>query len=226
MSLIHKFATFRAFARQAGALSTPYFRSEEKWKARALLAAIVVLNLAAVYMLVLINDWNRLFYDALQNKQQDVFWTQLGRFTWIAFAYIIIAVYKFYLTQLLELRWRAWLTGHYTTRWLANHAFYRMELARFTQPEGATGKGHSPDNPDQRIQEDLNLFTSYSVAEHGPAQRGGDAGQLRRHPVGLERRVRLHVQRQPVTRFPASWSGWRCCTAWSAACSPTTSAAR
>jgi putative ATP-binding cassette transporter len=164
MSLIHKFATFRAFARQAGALSMPYFRSEEKWKARALLAAIVVLNLAAVYMLVLINDWNRLFYDALQNKQQDVFWTQLGRFTWIAFAYIIIAVYKFYLTQLLELRWRAWLTGHYTTRWLANHAFYRMELARFTQPEGATGKGTSPDNPDQRIQEDLNLFTSYSVS--------------------------------------------------------------
>ncbi len=164
MSLIHKFAAFRAFARQAGTLSLPYFRSEEKWKARALLAAIVVLNLAAVYMLVLINDWNRLFYDALQNKQQDVFWTQLGRFTWIAFAYIIIAVYKFYLTQLLELRWRAWLTGHYTTRWLANHAFYRMELARFTQPEGAIGKGHSPDNPDQRIQEDLNLFTSYSVS--------------------------------------------------------------
>jgi putative ATP-binding cassette transporter len=55
--------------------------------------------------------------------------------------------------------------GHVASgRWLANHAFYRMELARFTQPEGATGKGTSPDNPDQRIQEDLNLFTSYSVS--------------------------------------------------------------
>ncbi len=164
MSLIQKFKTFRAFARQAGALAMPYFRSEEKWKARGLLASIIVLNLAAVYMLVLINDWNRLFYDALQNKQQDVFWTQLGRFTWIAFAYIIIAVYKFYLTQLLEVRWRAWLTAHYTTRWLAGHAFYRMELARFTQPEALAGNGDSPDNPDQRIQEDLNLFTSYSVS--------------------------------------------------------------
>ena len=163
MSLIQKFTTFRAFARQAGALAMPYFRSEERWKARALLASIIVLNLAAVYMLVLINDWNRLFYDALQNKQQDVFWTQLGRFTWIAFAYIIIAVYKFYLTQLLEVRWRAWLTAHYTTRWLAGHAFYRMELNRFTQP-AAAANGQSPDNPDQRIQEDLNLFTSYSVS--------------------------------------------------------------
>ena len=164
MRLIQQFTTFRAFARQAGALAMPYFRSEERWKARALLASIIVLNLAAVYMLVLINDWNRLFYDALQNKQQDVFWTQLGRFTWIAFAYIIIAVYKFYLTQLLEVRWRAWLTAHYTTRWLTGHAFYRMELTRFTQPEAVAGNSQSPDNPDQRIQEDLNLFTSYSVS--------------------------------------------------------------
>jgi putative ATP-binding cassette transporter len=117
-----------------------------------------------VYMLVLINDWNRLFYDALQNKDQPVFWTQLGRFTYIAFAYIIIAVYKFYLTQLLELRWRAWMTAHTTRRWLANHAFYRMELARFTQPEALAGQGDAPDNPDQRIQEDLNLFTAYSVS--------------------------------------------------------------
>jgi putative ATP-binding cassette transporter len=164
MRLFQKLALFKAFARQAGRLALPYFRSEEKWKARGLLLAIVALNLAAVYMLVLINDWNRLFYDALQNKDQPVFWTQLGRFTWIAFAYIIIAVYKFYLTQLLEIRWRAWMTAHTTSRWLAHHAFYRMELARFTQPEARAGNGDSPDNPDQRIQEDLNLFTSYSVS--------------------------------------------------------------
>ena len=48
MRLIQKFTTFRAFARQAGALAMPYFRSEERWKARALLASIIVLNLAAV----------------------------------------------------------------------------------------------------------------------------------------------------------------------------------
>lgn len=159
MSLIRKIASFHAFARQVGALSLPYFRSSEKWKARGLLAAIVLLNLAAVYMLVLINDWNRLFYDALQNKDQAVFWTQLGRFTYLAFGYIIIAVYRFYLTQLLEMRWRAWMTEHYLQRWLANQAFYRLELARFT----ASGEGRSPDNPDQRIQEDLQLFTNYSV---------------------------------------------------------------
>ena len=158
-----KLARFKGNAAKIWRLSLPYFQSDEKWKARALLAAIVVLNLAAVYMLVLLNEWNRVFYDALQNKDQAVFWQQLGRFAYLAFAFIIIAVYKFYLTQLLEVRWRAWMTAQYLQRWLGHHAFYRMELARF---EGSTapGKTASPDNPDQRIQEDVNQFTSYTVS--------------------------------------------------------------
>ncbi|RYZ11697.1 MAG: ABC transporter ATP-binding protein/permease [Comamonadaceae bacterium] len=151
-------APFLASLRRVIRLAAPYFRSEEKWKARALLVAIVLLNLGAVFMLVQINEWYRVFYDALQNRQLDIFWQQIVRFCWLALAYIVIAVYKFYLTQVLQLRWRAWLTEHYLTRWLAHKAFYRMELARFTP--SAEG---SPDNPDQRIQEDLNLFTNYTV---------------------------------------------------------------
>lgn len=92
-------------ARKVWALARPYFQSEQRWQARGLLAAIVALNLGAVYMLVLINDWNRLFYDALQNKDASAFWQQLGRFAWLAGGYIVIAVYKFYLTQMLEMRW-------------------------------------------------------------------------------------------------------------------------
>ena len=156
-----KFAALKDFCSKAWALAKPYFQSEDKWKARGLLLAIVLLNLGAVYMLVLINEWNRVFYDALQDKNQPVFWEQLGRFTYLAFAFIIIAVYRFYLTQLLEIRWRAWMTAHYLQRWLANHAFYQMELARYAQ-SGVNPA--TPDNPDQRIQEDLNLFTTYTVS--------------------------------------------------------------
>lgn len=155
-----KLASFGLFVRRVWALAVPYFASEEKWKARGLLAAIVALNLALVYMTVLVNDWYGLFYNALQEKNQPVFWTQLGRYTYLAFGYIIIAVYKFYLTQLLEMRWRQWMTGHYLQRWLSGHAFYQLELARFA-------KGNSnphPDNPDQRIQEDINQFTSYTIS--------------------------------------------------------------
>lgn len=158
MNAAHRLAAMSATTRRIWALATPFFSSRHKWQARALLAAIVLLNLAAVYLLVLINDWNRTFYDALERRDQPVFWEQVLRFTYLAFGYIVVAVYKFYLTQLLELRWRAWMTGHYLQRWLSAHTFYRMELARFS------GSRAAPDNPDQRIQEDLNLFTSYTIS--------------------------------------------------------------
>ena len=139
MSLASRFSNLKAQTAKVWALSIPYFRSEEKWKARALLAAIVGLNLLGVYLLVLLDQWNQVFYDALQNKNATVFWQQLGRFTYIAFALIILAVYKFYLTQLLEMRWRAWMTEHYLARWLSHQAFYKMELARFAKSGGNQG---------------------------------------------------------------------------------------
>ena len=154
-----KLQHFRAFVVQVTRLTLPYFQSDQKWKARGLLAAIVALNLGAVYMLVQINEWNRVFYDALQNKDQAVFWTQLGRFTYLAFGFIIIAVYRFYLTQLLQMHWRNWMTQHYMGRWLANKAFYQLELTRFAKDDKAP-----PDNPDQRISEDANQFTAYTVS--------------------------------------------------------------
>ncbi len=136
------------------ALSLPYFKSEEKWRARLLLAACVGLNLGMVYMMVLFNDWNRVFYDALQNRDADVFWHQLGVFAMLATCFIIVAVYRFYLTQLLQVRWRAWMTRDYLQRWLNGHVFYQLEL----QSKNGT------DNPDQRIQEDVQQFTSDTVS--------------------------------------------------------------
>ena len=157
MTRSHRLAASAATIRRILKLAAPYFASEQKWQARGLLAAIIALNLGAVFLLVQINQWNRLFYDALQTRDAPVFWAQLGRFAILAFSFVVVAVYRFYLTQLLEVRWRAWLTGHYLQRWLDRQAFYRMELARFRE-------GRAPDNPDQRIQEDLRYFTTYSVS--------------------------------------------------------------
>ena len=157
MTLTQKLRLFGRFAARAWALSAPYFRSDERWRARAMLAAIVLLNLASVYMLVLINDWYRLFYDALEARNQPVFWEQLMRFAGLAAAFIVVSVYRFYLTQLLQMHWRAWLSRHTLDRWLSAQTHYRMELRRFAVD------GASPDNPDQRIQEDMRLFTEYTV---------------------------------------------------------------
>src|SRR6476469_8424783 len=133
-------------------LIRPYWSSDEKWKARGLLAAVIVLALGMVYLDVQFNAWNRDFYNALENKNFDAFKAQLWRFSYLAFIYIAVAIYRIYLTQALEIQWRTWLTRQYMNEWLANQAYYRIEQTRST------------DNPDQRIAEDLRLLTNGSLS--------------------------------------------------------------
>ena len=62
---------------QVWRLTKSYWQSEEKKKAYLLLAAILTLTLAVVFMLVLLNQWNNAFYTALQNYQTDEIFHQL-----------------------------------------------------------------------------------------------------------------------------------------------------
>jgi vitamin B12/bleomycin/antimicrobial peptide transport system ATP-binding/permease protein len=129
-------------------LAAPYFRSEEKWIGRSLLAAVIALLLADVGIDVLINQWRARFFNSLQNYEWDTFTHELIVFTVLAGFSIVFQVYQLYLMQWLEIRWRRWMTERYLGNWLnaANH--YRMQLL-----------GDAADNPDQRIAEDIRLFT-------------------------------------------------------------------
>ncbi|MCW3475724.1 ABC transporter ATP-binding protein/permease [Limobrevibacterium gyesilva] len=158
------------FLRDAWHLSRPYFFSEEKWSARGLLAAIVFLNLSLVGMTVILNFWNRAFYNALQDKDWQSFMdlllfykrTDTGimpGFCLIAAVYILVAVYRTYLNQWLRIRWRRWMTQRFLQRWLADRAYYRISL---TAAAGANGYG--TDNPDQRIADDLNSFVTETLS--------------------------------------------------------------
>ena len=119
------------FARRVWSLIAPYFSSDQKWHAIGFLAAVISLNLLAVYVDVLFNQWNKAFYDTLENKNYPEFKRQMWVFTLIAFASIIVAVYRFYLTQRLEMNWRKWMTERYLARWMGPaQAYYRMELER------------------------------------------------------------------------------------------------
>jgi len=141
------------FIRDLWALLRPYWRSEERRSAWLLLGANIVLTLAMVYMTVLFNQWYNLFYNALQDKAQAEFFHQIGRFCVLATIYIVIAVYRIYLNQMLQIRWRRWLTERYLQDWLADRNYYRMQL-----------KSHDTDNPDQRIAEDFRLFVDDSLS--------------------------------------------------------------
>jgi putative ATP-binding cassette transporter len=130
----------------------PYWTSEDRWAAWGLLLVVVALSLGIVYINVLSNKWNNDFYTALQEKNQSAFLQQLLRICWLVAIYIFVAGYQLFLNQMLQIRWRRWLTERYLRAWLADGAYYRMQLlARET------------DNPDQRIAEDVRLLISGSL---------------------------------------------------------------
>ena len=92
-------------------IASPYFRSEDRWPGRILLAAVIAIELSIVGITVLINEWNTRFYNALQDRNWNAFVYQLGYFCVLATAFILLAVYQLYLNQWLQIRWRRWLTA-------------------------------------------------------------------------------------------------------------------
>ena len=153
--------------RDAWRLARPYFASEEKYRAWLLLAAVVGLTLGLVGMDVVLSFWNRAFYDALQAKDATAFmallltWQMsdgwlLPGFIWVAGAYVLVAVYLRYLTQMLVIGWRAWMTQRFVAAWMADQVYYRLGLTASARA-GA-------DNPDQRIAEDVRDFVDRSLS--------------------------------------------------------------
>ena len=133
-------------------ISIPYFKSEDRWPGRILLAAVVAIELSIVGITVLFNEWNARFYNALQDRDWNTFVYQLGYFCILAAAFILLAVYQLYLNQWLQIRWRRWLTKAYLRDWLTDSTHYRMQL-----------QGDAVDNPDQRIAEDLAQFIQLTL---------------------------------------------------------------
>ena len=133
-------------------ISAPYFRSEDKWAGRVLLAAVIAIELSIVLINVLLNQWNNRFYNALQEKNWDAFVREIGVFSILAACFIALSVYQLYLNQWLQIRWRRWMTSHYLGEWLDGPNHYRMQL-----------QGDAADNPDQRITDDVKLFVDQTL---------------------------------------------------------------
>ncbi|MGY4629457.1 putative ATP-binding cassette transporter [Bradyrhizobium sp. USDA 4486] len=133
-------------------IAGPYFRSEDKWAGRGLLGVVIAMELTLVAINVLLNQWQNRFYSALQAYDLNAFVMEVWIFLGLAFTYVALAVYKLYLNQWLQIRWRRWLTQHYLGEWLDGATHYRMQL-----------KGDPADNPDQRITEDVKNFVEQTL---------------------------------------------------------------
>jgi putative ATP-binding cassette transporter len=133
-------------------IAAPYFRSEDKWAGRGLLAAVIAIELALVANSVLFNQWRNRFYNALQERDWDGFVREMIVFCVLATVLVALQVYQLYLNQWLQIRWRNWMTTRYLGEWLHDANHYRMQL-----------QGDAADNPDQRISDDIKMFVDQTL---------------------------------------------------------------
>lgn len=141
-----------SFFRDLWALIGPYWKSEERWIAAALLGASIALDAGLTAIGVGFNSWNQALFNAIQDRDLDEFLHQLAVWGMLFVALLLIVTHTYYFSQLLRLRWRRWMTRHWVETWLERQSYYRLQLEQ----------GGS-DNPDQRIAEDIALFVDKSV---------------------------------------------------------------
>jgi putative ATP-binding cassette transporter len=140
------------FLRKIWTLTSPYFASEDRLRARMMLGGIMVLTLTQIALQIRFNWWNADFFDALGKLDRAAFFYQILTFVVLASASMVVTVFQLYLKQSLQLRWRRWLTHRLTQRWLHNGLHYQLNFI-----EGGI------DNPDQRIAEDTRVFTDAAL---------------------------------------------------------------
>ena len=169
-ALIVYAASFLPVIRTITTLADPYFRADVPsgtfgrpfaWFGRSegqvgarLVALLVAINFIQVAMQIRFNLWSRDLFNALQEKNADVFWYQIFViFVPLAAIWISIAVYEIFVDDSLHIRWRSWMTRRMAARWLQDGTHYRIPLI-----------GHETDNPDQRIQADIRLFVAQTMS--------------------------------------------------------------
>lgn len=129
-----------------------YWQSNYRVSAFLFFFAVMFMTIALVGLDVVFNYWYNYFYNALQAYDKHGAIRLLIVFFVLAAIYIVVAVYRYYVSQLFGLRWRRWLTQQIINRWLQKHGYYYLETF-----------DEKTDNPDQRIQEDISTLVSNSI---------------------------------------------------------------
>lgn len=140
------------WGRQFTRLAWPYFRPARSKAPLVTLSVIILLTLFSVRMNVLFSFWYNGFYSAMQKLDAKAFWFMLLVFAVLATIHVGRTLLNFYLRQAFLIRWRVWLTDFMIERWLAQQSYYRSQYI-----------AASADNPDQRIQQDVESFVTTSL---------------------------------------------------------------
>lgn len=139
--------SLRAFYR----LARPFWGSRSQWLAWVMLGGVIGMGLLVVQINVWINAWSKTFYDTLGAFDTDALYALMGQYSLYIGGYVLIYVYLDWLRKGLVIRWRQAMTERLVGDWLGDQAFYRL------------GLGDEPDNPDQRIAQDVDMMVDLSI---------------------------------------------------------------
>jgi putative ATP-binding cassette transporter len=141
----------RPLLQRFGATAAPYWRGDQRWWARGMLALLVLLLLAQTLAAVLLNEQTGEFTSALAARDADRFWAAIRLCIVVSLVAAPVYALYFFVRDTLGIRWRRWMTHRFLGAYLADHTFYRLNAA------------DDIDNPDQRIAEDIHTFTQQSL---------------------------------------------------------------
>ncbi|GFG48827.1 multidrug ABC transporter ATP-binding protein [Mycolicibacterium agri] len=151
------------WGRQFWRITGPYFTGRQSLVVWVLLSVLLVLTIISVRITVLLSYYANDVFTALQVALQGLaageraltdsgihgFWVTIGIFVILAVVHVVVTLTDIYVMQRFIMRWRIWLSGRLIDDWLDERAYYRRQFLR-----------HPTDNPDQRIQQDIDIFTT------------------------------------------------------------------
>ncbi|MEE6075336.1 ABC transporter ATP-binding protein/permease [Avibacterium paragallinarum] len=141
------------WASQFWRLAQPYLSVKKNWRPFAYFWVIIFFNLISVRLDILFSEWYNAMYTSLQEMNVTVFWQQMIVFSLLATVHVCNVLLTYYISQRFTIQWRTWLNQHYLDKWIKNQAYYKTQYG-ITQL----------DNPDQRIQQDIESYISRSLS--------------------------------------------------------------
>ncbi len=151
------------WGRQFWRITRGYFVGPSSVRVWSMLGVLLLSVILSVRLMVLLSYQGNDLYTSVQIAVQGLaagderirqsgihgFWMSLLIFSLLASLYVVRIMTDIYLTQRFIIAWRVWLTAHLTDDWLAGKAYYRDLFI-----------DNTIDNPDQRIQQDIDIFTA------------------------------------------------------------------
>ena len=145
--------TRKHFLRQVLSLAGPYWNCKRRAKVRGMLLLLLLLTMGQVGLMVWVNYWNRALFDALEQHSVRGVLLQVGFFALIFVITIAVTAAHLIVKRWLMIDCRAWLTEQLVGNWMENGRHYRLLFS-----------ADNPDNPDQRIAEDIHIATEITIS--------------------------------------------------------------